>query len=153
MQLPSDRRFHFAAWPVAVAVAALLVGFALGDFVIGPAVTDDELAEEAAARRAERFTSRSIDLTRHFPDPPTYRTPTPDFPDHGPSNHAAAARERALNAVASTGAAARPGAPPGPAPLVPPDGMNAFAAGNADDRTFGQAPAGQYDRHSNSHYY
>jgi hypothetical protein len=87
-----------------LALSALGAGFAAGAFVLAPQFSDEELTEAAAAQRAERFSPRSIDLSKKYPEPFAYRTPTPNFPDNGPTGVATAARSRALESYASAGA-------------------------------------------------
>lgn len=91
------------AFVLALAVCATVAGFAAGAFVIGPQFSDEDLAEAAAARRAERFAPRSVDLSKDYPEPFAYRTRSPVFPDHGPTGVAAAARSRALETYGSGG--------------------------------------------------
>ncbi|MBM3529181.1 MAG: hypothetical protein FJX62_13915 [Alphaproteobacteria bacterium] len=88
-------------WAIAVAFGALTTGFAIGAIAIGPKFVDDALAEAAAAQRAERFSPRTVDLARDYPEPFAYRTPTPAFPHQGPKGNAAVARSSALETYAS----------------------------------------------------
>jgi hypothetical protein len=81
----------------AVAVAALALGVILGNWVIGPAVSDDGPVHPPL--NSARLEKAMIEAMSARPDPSPYRTPTPKFDFKDAPHYAEIARENARAAL------------------------------------------------------
>jgi hypothetical protein len=84
--------FHGTA--ILIAVAALGLGAILGNWVIGPAVSDNGLVRPPL--HSAKLEKAMIDAMSARPDPSPYRTPTPKFDVKDAPHYAEIARDRAL---------------------------------------------------------
>ena len=91
--LPPQYRVHRHE-AVAIAIAAIGVGMAIGTWVIGPLVT-----RGSPERPVEISERTDFEAMAARPDPFPYRTPTPEFNMSGAPSYAAAAKEKALAEV------------------------------------------------------
>jgi hypothetical protein len=85
--------------PYMAAMALVAVGMALGTWIVGPAVTHDVSAPPQATQDRLDF-----DAMVSRPDPPAYRTATPEFDMANAPNYTAAAKAKAQAEMGSSDA-------------------------------------------------
>lgn len=78
---------------IAIAIAIFAVGMFIGNWVIGPAVSHDDLNAATLPSAAQGRAAFGAMMAR--PDPSPYRTPTPVFDMTAQPNYGALAREHA----------------------------------------------------------
>jgi hypothetical protein len=82
----------------AIACGCIVLGFALGNWIAGPALSKGTAVKAQAATAPQGISGIAT------PDPLVFRTPTPDF-GAGAPNYAAAAKEKAKDEIAGRGSA------------------------------------------------
>ena len=78
-------------------IGALALGVALGDWVLGPALSHD--TAERPSLPSAKLERAMIDAMSARPNPSPYRTATPDFDMPNVPHYAALAKEKAENAL------------------------------------------------------
>ena len=80
-----------------VPAAALTFGIVVGNWLVGPLVSYDVMDRESL--RSARHERESVAAASARPNPPPYRTPTPDFGTDSAPRYSALAKERAQAAL------------------------------------------------------
>ena len=128
-------------------IAALAVGAALGNWVIGPAVSNDRI--DRPPLPSAKLERAMIDAMSARPDPSPYRTPTPKFDLPAAPQHAELAQKKAQAALVwrSSGHGTLEGADARQVYLdLPTPAREAF--GYAPERAPQPSPYRKLDRHT-----